>query len=82
MQHMVEERNARIDIALARAVDADRHSDLGFARFAVDGGAAGLGECIGDLGSVGGLHSPGWHHKGENHLLPLSRLGCALVKIE
>jgi hypothetical protein len=77
MQHVIEERNARIDIALARAVDADRHGDIGFTRFAVDGGTAGLGKCIRDLRAVSGLHRQSWPRITRT---PLSRLGCALVQ--
>ncbi len=70
VQHVVEEGDAGVDIALARTIEADRYGDIGFARFAVDGGAAGLGKCVGDLGAVSGLHRQSWP---KITRIPLSR---------
>jgi hypothetical protein len=56
VQHVIEEGDACVDIALACAIEADRGGDIGFAGFAVDGGAAAGGESMGDGGTLSGLH--------------------------
>ena len=37
IEHVIEERDARVDIGLARAVDLEREQDVGFFRGARDG---------------------------------------------
>ena len=40
LEHVVEEADARIDIAIARPVEVERDGNLGLARLAFDGGSA------------------------------------------
>ena len=40
LEHVVEEADARVDVAIARPVEVEGNGNLGLARLALDGGSA------------------------------------------